>query len=80
MPRLGKSYSKQADVLMLFYLLSAEKIDELFERLEYPFEYEIIPRNVAYYAAHRCHGSMLCRVVFTLGRQPDRRGETRRKL
>jgi beta-phosphoglucomutase family hydrolase len=55
--------SKQADVLMLFYLFSAEEIGELFERLGYPFEYETIPRNVAYYAARSSHGSTLCRVV-----------------
>jgi trehalose/maltose hydrolase-like predicted phosphorylase len=56
--------SKQADVLMLFYLFSAEEISELFERLGYPFEYETIPRNVAYYAARSSHGSTLCRVVY----------------
>jgi trehalose/maltose hydrolase-like predicted phosphorylase len=55
--------SKQADVLMLFYLFSAEEIGELFERLGYPFKYETIPRNVAYYAARSSHGSTLCRVV-----------------
>jgi beta-phosphoglucomutase family hydrolase len=56
--------SKQADVLMLFYLFSAEEIGELFGRLGYPFEYETIPRNVAYYVARSCHGSTLSRVVF----------------
>jgi beta-phosphoglucomutase family hydrolase len=56
--------SKQPDVLMLFYLFSAEEIGELFERLGYPFEYETIPRNVAYYAARSSHGSTLCRVVY----------------
>ena len=55
--------SKQADVLMLFYLFSAEEIDELFERLGYPFEYETIPRNIAYYSRRSSHGSTLCRVV-----------------
>ncbi len=56
--------SKQADVLMLFYLFSAEELGELFTRLEYRFEYETIPKNVAYYAARSSHGSTLCRVVF----------------
>ena len=28
--------SKQADVLMLFYLLSADELDQLFKRLGYP--------------------------------------------
>ena len=55
--------SKQADVLMLFYLFSAEELGELFERLGYPFEYETIPRNVTYYASRSSHGSTLCRVV-----------------
>jgi len=55
--------SKQADVLMLFYLFSAEELGELFERLGYPFEYETIPRNIAYYAGRTSHGSTLCRVV-----------------
>ena len=55
--------SKQADVLMLFYLFSAEELRELFGRLDYPFEYETIPRNVAYYAARSSHGSTLSRVV-----------------
>jgi trehalose/maltose hydrolase-like predicted phosphorylase len=55
--------SKQADVLMLFYLFSAEELRELFERLDYPFEYETIPRNVAYYAQRTSHGSTLCRVA-----------------
>lgn len=55
--------SKQADVLMLFYLFSAEELRELFERLGYPFEYDIIPKNVTYYSARSSHGSTLCRVV-----------------
>ncbi|MEO6354766.1 MAG: glycosyl hydrolase family 65 protein, partial [Burkholderiaceae bacterium] len=54
---------KQADVLMLFYLFSSEELGELFERLGYPFEYETIPRNIAYYAVRSTHGSTLSRVV-----------------
>lgn len=56
--------SKQPDVLMLFYLFSAEEIGELFERMGYPFEYGTIPRNVAYYTSHSSHGSTLSRVVY----------------
>ena len=55
--------SKQADVLMLFYLFSAEELGELFARLDYPFEYDTIPRNVTYYDARSSHGSTLSRVV-----------------
>ena len=55
--------SKQADVLMLFYLLSADELGELFHRLNYPFEYETIPRNIEYYLKRTSHGSTLSRVV-----------------
>ncbi len=55
--------SKQPDVLMLFYLFSAEEIGELFHRLGYPFEYETIPRNIAYYIDRSSQGSTLSRVV-----------------
>jgi trehalose/maltose hydrolase-like predicted phosphorylase len=55
--------SKQADVLMLFYLFSAEELGALFARLGYPFEYETIPRNVTYYSDRSSHGSTLSRVV-----------------
>jgi trehalose/maltose hydrolase-like predicted phosphorylase len=48
---------------MLFYLFSAEELRGLFERLGYPFEYETIPRNVAYYDARSSLGSSLARVV-----------------
>jgi len=55
--------SKQADVLMLFYLLSADELGELFRRLNYPFEYETIPKNINYYLKRTSHGSTLSRVV-----------------
>lgn len=55
--------SKQADVLMLFYLLSADELGELFRRLGYPFEYETIPKNIEYYLKRTSHGSTLSRVV-----------------
>jgi trehalose/maltose hydrolase-like predicted phosphorylase len=54
---------KQADVLMLMYLFSAEELAELFERLGYDFDPALIPRTVAYYAARTTHGSTLSRVV-----------------
>lgn len=55
--------SKQADVLMLFYLLSSEELGALLTRLGYPFEYATIPRNIDYYVARTSHGSTLSRVV-----------------
>ena len=55
--------SKQADVLMLFYLFSAEELAEIFEQLGYPFEYETIPKNIDYYIKRTSHGSTLSRVA-----------------
>ena len=55
--------SKQADALMLFYLLSADELRQLFARLGYPFEQDTIPKNVEYYMARTSHGSTLSKVV-----------------
>lgn len=55
--------SKQADVLMLFYLLSADELRELLERLGYELPPEAIPRTVDYYLERTSHGSTLSRVV-----------------
>jgi trehalose/maltose hydrolase-like predicted phosphorylase len=55
--------SKQPDVLLLFYLFSSEELRAIFERLGYPFEYETIPRSVAYYEQRSALGSTLSRVV-----------------
>lgn len=55
--------SKQADVLMLFYLFSAEDLRVLFERLGYLFEHDTIPRNIDYYERRTSHGSTLSFVV-----------------
>jgi len=55
--------SKQADVLMLFYLLSAEELRGLLERLGYRLEPAAIRRNVDYYLARTSHGSTLSGVV-----------------
>jgi alpha,alpha-trehalase len=55
--------SKQADVLMLFYLLSADELGEIFARLGYDFEEDAIPRAVDYYLDRTSHGSTLSGVV-----------------
>jgi beta-phosphoglucomutase family hydrolase len=55
--------SKQADVLMLFYLFSAEELAALLERLGYAFDPKSIPRIVSYYDKRSSHGSTLSRVV-----------------
>jgi trehalose/maltose hydrolase-like predicted phosphorylase len=55
--------SKQADVLMLFYLLSAEELRGLLDRLGYRLEPAAIRRNVDYYLERTSHGSTLSGVV-----------------
>ena len=55
--------SKQADVLMLFYLFSAEGLKNVFDSLGYPFDEDTIPKNIQYYLKRTSHGSTLSRVV-----------------
>ncbi|MEZ4599530.1 MAG: glycosyl hydrolase family 65 protein [Syntrophotaleaceae bacterium] len=55
--------SKQADVLMLFYLFSASELQQLFEQLGYRFKRETIPKNIDYYLQRTSHGSTLSWVV-----------------
>ncbi|MBB5916699.1 alpha,alpha-trehalase [Nocardia transvalensis] len=55
--------AKQADVLMLFYLLSADELRELLADMGYRLEPETIPLTVDYYLARTTHGSTLSAVV-----------------
>lgn len=57
--------SKQADVLMLLYLLSSDELCELLERLDYRLDPNRIPDMVDYYLARTSHGSTLSAVVNT---------------
>lgn len=59
----GYKASKQADVVMLFFLFSAEELRNIFENLGYEFDPEIIPRNIDYYLQRTSHGSTLSRLV-----------------
>lgn len=54
--------SKQADVLMLLYLFTAEELTGLVTRLGYEFDPASIPDTVEYYLARTSHGSTLSRV------------------
>jgi alpha,alpha-trehalase len=54
---------KQADVLMLFFLLSAEELTDIFKRLDYDFDPESIPENIEYYSKITSHGSTLSKLV-----------------
>ncbi len=55
--------SKQADLLMLFYLLRADELRTIFEQLGYGLNDETVRRTVDYYTARTSHGSTLSRVV-----------------
>ncbi len=55
--------SKQADVLMLFYLFSAEELKTLLASMGYELNAEGIADNVDYYMRRTSHGSTLSRVV-----------------
>lgn len=57
---------KQPDVLMLFFLFSAEELKELFGRMGYEFDTkEQIPLNIEYYQKITSHGSTLSKVVYS---------------
>ena len=55
--------AKQADVLMLFYLLSADELRDLLGHMGYRLAPEAIPRTVDYYLARTSHGSTLSAVA-----------------
>lgn len=55
--------SKQADVLMLFYLFSREELTGIFDKLGYDFKPEHIPENIEYYRKRTAHGSTLSQVI-----------------
>ncbi|HXW35895.1 MAG TPA: glycosyl hydrolase family 65 protein, partial [Acidimicrobiales bacterium] len=55
--------AKQADVLMLLYLFSAEELRMILERLGLDFQADAIRRTVAFYSHRVVHGSSLSRVV-----------------
>ena len=59
----GYQASKQPDVLMLFYLLSADELRDLLGDLGYRLEPEVIPRTIAYYLSRTSHGSTLSALV-----------------
>ena len=55
--------SKQADVMMLHYLLSSDGLGELLSHLGYDADHGLIERCVEYYERRTAHGSTLSRVV-----------------
>ena len=55
--------SKQADVLMLFYLFTAERLVQLFDWMGYSFDPAWILKNIEYYLPRTSHGSTLSAIV-----------------
>jgi trehalose/maltose hydrolase-like predicted phosphorylase len=55
--------AKQADVMMLFYVLSVGEVAALLTRLGYPWDDDLVARNSVYYEARTVHGSTLSRLV-----------------
>lgn len=55
--------TKQADVLMLFYVFSAKELTEIFHRLGYPFYKDWIAKNVEYYVPRTANASTLSRIA-----------------
>jgi len=56
--------SKQADVVMLFYLFSPRTLAPLFKRLGYQYRADTAARNIDYYDRRTSHGSTLSFVSF----------------
>jgi len=54
---------KQADVLMLLYLFSAETLRKMFKRLNYTLDKQAIPENINYYLNRTTNGSSLALVI-----------------
>ena len=59
----GYKASKQADVLMLFYLFSMAELRKLFKQLGYDFSAKTIRKCIAYYLPRTSDGSTLSRLV-----------------
>lgn len=54
---------KQADVLMIFYLIPFSEAEDIFKKLGYKMNWEIVKRNYNYYIKRTSHGSTLSKVV-----------------
>ena len=70
--------TKQADVLMLFYLLSDDELREIFTRLRYDLTPSSVSRNIGYYIKRTSNGSTLSRIVgSSMLARTDREGSWR---
>ena len=68
--------AKQADVLMLVYLLGPDGLAEMLQQLGYPAHAGVVENTVEYYLGRTAHGSTLSRVVHAsvLARMDPARG------
>src|SRR5690606_3065049 len=55
--------TKQADVVMLFFLFTSEELSEVLGHMGYEYDKDMIPRTIEHYEARTAHGSTLSRVV-----------------
>ena len=55
--------SKQADALMIFYLLPLGEVQDIFKRLGCYLDKDTLKRNYEYYVKRTSHGSSLSKVV-----------------
>ncbi len=55
--------AKQADTLMLFYVLNESELKTIFERLGYRFDKNTLQKNFDYYFPRTAHGSTLSMVA-----------------
>jgi trehalose/maltose hydrolase-like predicted phosphorylase len=55
--------SKQADVLMLFYVLAPQELNGVLHHLGYGHGPDLFARTIAYYLPRTCHGSTLSSLV-----------------
>ena len=66
--------AKQADTLMLFYLLTADELERMLQGLGYDWTPARIPDTIEYYRARTSHGSTLSALVHSwLHARSDRR-------
>jgi len=57
--------SKQADVCMLFALLSHDELIETLRKMGYPYNKDLILKNIRYYLQRSSHGSTMSYVVYS---------------
>lgn len=55
--------AKQADTLMIFYILDEKEVKDIIENMGYKLEPDFLKKNMDYYLQRTSHGSTLSRVV-----------------